>query len=72
MLHYAQEIFEGLKAYRHPDGSLLQLETVGGRTRLLEDQALLIGQSSEPQVDDAMRPVEVPPRVPSASIGIQR
>jgi hypothetical protein len=39
-----------------PDGSLLQLETVGGRTRLLEDQALLIGQSSEPQVDDAMRP----------------
>lgn len=39
-----------------PDGSLLQLETVGGRTRLLEDQALLIGRSSEPQVDDAMRP----------------
>ena len=22
MLHYAQEIFEGLKAYRHPDGKL--------------------------------------------------
>src|SRR6476469_3040481 len=22
VLHYAQEIFEGLKAYRHPDGSL--------------------------------------------------
>src|SRR5690606_5163525 len=21
-LHYAQEIFEGLKAYRHPDGSI--------------------------------------------------
>ncbi|MEI8403413.1 MAG: branched chain amino acid aminotransferase, partial [Alcaligenaceae bacterium] len=22
VLHYAQEIFEGLKAYRHPDGSI--------------------------------------------------
>jgi branched-chain amino acid aminotransferase len=22
VLHYAQEIFEGLKAYRHPDGSM--------------------------------------------------
>ena len=22
VLHYAQEIFEGLKAYRHPDGSV--------------------------------------------------
>ncbi|HEY6963742.1 MAG TPA: branched chain amino acid aminotransferase, partial [Erythrobacter sp.] len=22
VLHYAQEIFEGLKAYRHPDGAL--------------------------------------------------
>lgn len=39
-----------------PDGSVLQLETVGGHTRLLEDQAPLIGGSSEPQVDDAMRP----------------
>ena len=39
-----------------PDGTVLQLETVGGRTRLLEDQALLIGGSSEPQVDDARRP----------------
>ena len=30
VLHYAQEIFEGLKAYRHPDGSFALFNGKGG------------------------------------------
>ncbi|XKK37479.1 branched-chain amino acid aminotransferase [Nocardiopsis sp. ARC36] len=33
-LHYAQEIFEGLKAYRHPDGSLASFRPEANAARL--------------------------------------
>ena len=39
-----------------PDGSVLQIDTVGGRTRLMVDDATAQGDSSEVQVDDARRP----------------
>ena len=34
VLHYAQEIFEGLKAYRHPDGSLALFRPEANAARL--------------------------------------
>ncbi|GGD96356.1 branched-chain-amino-acid aminotransferase [Tsuneonella deserti] len=34
VLHYAQEIFEGLKAYRHPDGSLALFRPLVNAARL--------------------------------------
>ena len=34
VLHYAQEIFEGLKAYRHPDGSIACFRLLSGIGRL--------------------------------------
>ena len=39
-----------------PDGSVLQIDTVGGRTRLMVDEGAAEGAPSELQVDDAMRP----------------
>jgi hypothetical protein len=39
-----------------PDGSVMQLETVGGRIRLMVDDGFAIGAPSDVQVDDAMRP----------------
>ena len=39
-----------------PDGSVMQVETVGGRTRLMVDEGAAQGQSSEVQVDDANKP----------------
>jgi hypothetical protein len=52
-----------------PDGSLLQLETVGGRTRLMEDQAALLGQSSEPRLADPLRPPVAELRDAEARLG---
>ena len=34
VLHYAQEIFEGLKAYRHPDGSMALFRPAANAARL--------------------------------------
>ena len=34
VLHYAQEIFEGLKAYRHPDGSVWTFRPEANAARL--------------------------------------
>src|SRR6187401_2447651 len=34
VLHYAQEIFEGLKAYRHPDGSIWSFRTDANAARM--------------------------------------
>jgi branched-chain amino acid aminotransferase len=34
VLHYAQEIFEGLKAYRHPDGSIQAFRPEGNARRM--------------------------------------
>ena len=39
-----------------PDGSVLQMETVGGRTRLMLDEGEARGQASELQVDDTSKP----------------
>ncbi|HYZ48088.1 MAG TPA: branched-chain amino acid aminotransferase [Sphingomonas sp.] len=36
VLHYAQEIFEGLKAYRHPDGSIALFRPEANARRLQE------------------------------------
>ena len=39
-----------------PDGSVMQIETVGGRTVLMVDEGAAIGQPSDVQVDDAVKP----------------
>lgn len=39
-----------------PDGSVLQIETVGGRTRVMVDGGAARGEASEVQVDDASKP----------------
>lgn len=39
-----------------PDGSVMLIETVGGRTRLMVDEGAAQGESSEVQVDDARKP----------------
>ena len=39
-----------------PDGSVMLIETVGGRTHLMVDEASAQGESSEVQVDDALKP----------------
>ena len=48
VLHYAQEIFEGLKAYRHPDGSIWAFRPEANAERMLRSArrlALLCGLS---------------------------
>ncbi len=39
-----------------PDGSVMQLETVGGRIRMMVDEGAAAGQPSDVQVDDVSRP----------------
>ena len=39
-----------------PDGSVMQIETVGGRTVLMVDEGEAIGEASDVQVDDARKP----------------
>jgi hypothetical protein len=39
-----------------PDGSVLQIDTVGGRIRMMVDEGAAVGAPSELQVDDARRP----------------
>ncbi len=39
-----------------PDGSVMQLETVGGRIRLMVDDGFAVGAPSDLQVDDALHP----------------
>jgi len=41
VLHYAQEIFEGMKAYRHPDGSVWTFRPVANADRLNRSAARL-------------------------------
>jgi branched-chain amino acid aminotransferase len=41
VLHYAQEIFEGLKAYRHPDGSVWSFRPEANAARLARSAARL-------------------------------
>lgn len=39
-----------------PDGSVMQLETVGGQIRLMVDDGFAVGAPSDVQLDDARRP----------------
>ena len=48
VLHYAQEIFEGLKAYRHDDGSVWAFRPEANGARL-EMTALVDGYYAEVQ-----------------------
>ena len=41
MLHYAQEVFEGLKAYRHPDGSVWLFRPDQNAARMVRSAARL-------------------------------
>jgi branched-chain amino acid aminotransferase len=60
VLHYAQEIFEGLKAYRHPDGSIALFRPYENATRFNRSAARL-AMPSLPEdvfVDSVRRLVE--------------
>ncbi|MDN4473384.1 branched-chain amino acid aminotransferase [Demequina zhanjiangensis] len=55
VLHYAQQVFEGLKAYRHPDGSLQLFRPAMNAERMI-DSALRLAMPPLP-VDDFLAAV---------------
>jgi branched-chain amino acid aminotransferase len=48
VLHYAQEIFEGLKAYRHPDGSIAAFRPTANAARFIRS-ARRLGMAALPE-----------------------
>ncbi|MCL2454731.1 MAG: branched-chain amino acid aminotransferase [Micrococcales bacterium] len=56
VLHYAQEIFEGLKAYRHPDGSVWTFRPQANAARFARSaQRLALPELSEADFVESLR-----------------
>ncbi|WP_028658988.1 branched-chain amino acid aminotransferase [Nocardioides insulae] len=75
VLHYAQEIFEGMKAYRHPDGSVWSFRPEANAQRMVRSSRRLalpvLEESDFVQAVDAL--VEVDARwVPTTEAGDER
>ena len=75
VLHYAQEIFEGLKAYKHPDGSVWLFRPDQNAARLMRSSKRLALPVLEPE--DFLASIEALVAadvgwVPSASSGAER
>jgi branched-chain amino acid aminotransferase len=75
VLHYAQEIFEGLKAYKHPDGSVWLFRPDQNAARMMRSSKRLALPVLEPQ--DFLTSIEGLVAadlgwVPSASSGAER